>query len=411
MGPFTKRFSAWLMSEIASIVASRPSTQAVHVGYEKAGRILFDSAVPWNADAVLVEAAVRSATLCVAKSDFTIRLPGESPISAENIRVEEGGYRHRLFFRLPVPSESQTALLFIHDRPLGNFEIPILSENDFLNGLSIESPTIFVTMGSKQVNCQTFVSTQGQGMTVVALLRSRSTQLAPLASLPLEAWFQREDKPGPTWVAPIVLAGSQLQTRQAMVAVKPPKPLRYTGTWQITWRWGNHELCRHRCRIISQRAFCRSLRVSDTRFAVLDRQGRWSLHRQVPPIGTIQRLGPCFVLSSHELGAAGLCSLQVHALVPGAETPPLLFSQDFLVQDGLNLFVPGTVAAEDLMHMIGFELRLRDQRLCALPLSAVPTASFNNEGGFRPAPDFLWTSAADEELMERLTRLIDRRAT
>ncbi len=399
------------MSEIASIVGSRPSTQAIHVGYEKAGRLFFDSAVPWSADAVLVEATLRSPSLNLSKSDFAVRLIGDGPLLAENVRAEEGGTRHRLFFRLPVPSETQTAQLFMRDRLLGSFDIRILSKEEFLKGLSIETPTIFVTIGPRQVACQTFTATRSQGITVVAMLRSRTIQLAPLSNAPIEVWFQREDHPEPCWVAPIALAGSQLQSKQTMIAVKPSRPIRHSGSWRLTWKWDARELHRHRFHIISTKRFFRSLRIADTRFAVQDRQGRWSVHRQMPPLANIQRLGPCFLLSSQEMGAAGLCSLQVHALVPGAESPPLLFSQDFLIQDGLNLFVPGTVAAADLAHIFGFELRLRNHRLGILPLSSVPRASFNSEGGFEAPPDFLWTTAADEELMERLTRLIDRHPT
>jgi hypothetical protein len=41
-----------------------------------------------------------------------------------------------------------------------------------------------------------------------------------------------------------------------------------------------------------------------------------------------------------------------------------------------------------------------------LPLTPVPTASFTSEGGFRPVEDFAWSSAADEQLNERLGRLL-----
>ena len=43
-----------------------------------------------------------------------------------------------------------------------------------------------------------------------------------------------------------------------------------------------------------------------------------------------------------------------------------------------------------------------------LALSPVPTAAFTSEGGFKgPVGDFLWTPAADEELSERLNRLVN----
>jgi hypothetical protein len=35
----------------------------------------------------------------------------------------------------------------------------------------------------------------------------------------------------------------------------------------------------------------------------------------------------------------------------------------------------------------------------------VPAAVVNAEGGFTPPPDFTWSSAADDELADRLKRL------
>jgi len=405
MGPFIKRLSAWLMNELSSITTNRPSTQAIHVGYEKAGRVLFDGAVPWNADAILVEATLRLPPRQHAKSDFHVLLPGSGLFPAENLRPEENGSRHRLYFRLPILDHSVTAQLMGHNRTIGWFDIRILNEDEFLDGLSMEMPTVFVTMGAKQVSCQTFVSTQGQGVTAVAVIRSRTLHLASLATLPFEVVFRSEGPSALSWTAPVCLTGSQLQAKQAMVAVKPPKPLRHVGHWHLTWRIGPRELCYHRIQIISQRAFQQSLRVSDTRLVVLDKQGNWSIHRQAPPVAAVERLGPCFLLSSQEAGAVGHCTLSVHAVVPGGINYPLLFCQDLLLQDGLTLFVPGTVSAADLSGITGFELRLKNQKLGVLPLSAVPRAHFNSEGAFQPAPDFLWTPAADEELMERLNRL------
>jgi hypothetical protein len=38
-------------------------------------------------------------------------------------------------------------------------------------------------------------------------------------------------------------------------------------------------------------------------------------------------------------------------------------------------------------------------------LRPVPAATVNAEGGFLPPPDFVWSSAAEDELAERLKRL------
>jgi hypothetical protein len=145
--------------------------------------------------------------------------------------------------------------------------------------------------------------------------------------------------------------------------------------------------------------------VSDTRFVVGDKAGAVKVSRQVPA-GEIARLGPCFLVASSEPGMAGLCRLSVHAQVPGESRPPLLMEQDVIVTDGPTVFAPGMLDVADLARVTGFELRHKGRVLGAVSLSPVPTAALNSEGGFKPPPDFAWSSAADDELSERLSRLM-----
>jgi hypothetical protein len=204
----------------------------------------------------------------------------------------------------------------------------------------------------------------------------------------------------------VALAGSQLQSRQALIAASPRKLPKRIGAWTATWRVGEMPLASQRVRAISQRYFQNSLRISDTRFVAMDRSKRLSVRRQLPPLSEVMRLGPCFHVASREPGMAGLCQLQVYAQVPGGVQAPLLLEQELLVTDGPTMFTPGTVDVADLQQVSAFELRMRTHTIGVLPLSPVPTANFNNEGGFQSPPDFLWTSAADEELTERLNRLM-----
>jgi hypothetical protein len=84
-----------------------PQPQALHFSHETAGLILHDQVIPWNAEAVLVEACVR---LPVAgghrKSDFQLRLPDKEPVGPESLRREDGQAFHRLLFRVPSPGQT-----------------------------------------------------------------------------------------------------------------------------------------------------------------------------------------------------------------------------------------------------------------------------------------------------------------
>ena len=71
--------------------------------------------------------------------------------------------------------------------------------------------------------------------------------------------------------------------------------------------------------------------------------------------------------------------------------------------------MPGTVDVADLSQVNAFELRSKGGLLTVLPLSPAPIASFTAEGGFKPSSEFPWSPAAEEELSDRLTRLLEGR--
>jgi hypothetical protein len=106
---------------------------------------------------------------------------------------------------------------------------------------------------------------------------------------------------------------------------------------------------------------------------------------------------------------AGLCRLQVTAQVPGSTPAPLLLAQEVLITDGPTMVAPGTVDATDLAKVTGFELSVKGQPLGILSLCPAPTATFTSEGGFKPPHDFTWSAAAEEEMTERLNRLLEGR--
>jgi hypothetical protein len=95
------------------------------------------------------------------------------------------------------------------------------------------------------------------------------------------------------------------------------------------------------------------------------------------------------------------------AQVPGAVQPPLLQDKEVLITDGPTMVAPGTLAVADLGQVSGFELSVRGRTLGVLSLCPAPTAAFTSEGGFKPPHDFSWTAAAEEEMTERLNRLLD----
>jgi len=384
-----------------------PQPQALHYRYEKAGLILDNQAIPWNAEAVLVEGRVRlPANQRRQKADFLLRL-GKDTFSPEAMRRDEDDGYHRLFFRMKVPAQTTTAELLWQSRSLGQMTLPILTEEEFRKHLTLQMPSLHVRLGERSVVCRTYVSTECEGLVATALLAS-PTSLAPIKDLDLHVEFCSE-RGGPVQKLPLGLSSSQLKGRQAMITVVPRKPRRM-GAWQATWMLGDLPLATQRIKGITKRHFQRSLRISETRFVLQNRKGEVTLSRLLPDLDGIARVGPCFLVSSCEQGMAGTCLLQVRAQVNGAVQSPLLLEQELLITDGPSPFAPGTLDVADLGDVSGFELRLRGQLLGILPLTSAPTAGFSSEGGFTPPADFVWSPAADDQLSDRLGRLLNERS-
>jgi hypothetical protein len=408
MWHWMKRWRGWAaMRDLWPIHRNCPQTQALCYRAEKAGLALADQPIPWNAEAVLVEAVLRLPPAARRKADFTLRLPGQEPLAAESLRREDSDERHRLTFRFPPPFLTTSAELYWRHHGLGRLVLPVLPADEFLQNLRLVSPTLFVRLGEQCVACQTFVAAQCRGLVASAVLRS-ATSLAPLVDLGLRVEF-RSERDGTTFSLPAPLCGTQLAGRETLVTVVPRKVPRRLGAWSATWYLGDRALAVQRVRGIGQRAFQKSLHVTDARFVVVTEKEGATIRRQVPPLAEVRRAGPAFLVGSREPGMAGLVTLHVQAQVPGAVRPPVMLEQQILITDGPTLFAPGTLDAADLAQVSTFELRLKSEVLGVASLCPVPTAAFTSEGGFRPPADFAWSGAAEEELTERLSRLMDGR--
>jgi hypothetical protein len=408
MWPWIRRWRDWAVHDLWLMHRSGPQPQALHYSFEKAGLTLHDQPIPWNAEAVLVEALVRlPASVARRKAEFQLRVGQQEPIPAESLRRQEADERYRAFFRLPALAQSTTAELLWRTTSLGQLTLPVLSRDEFLRNLELQMPTLFVRLGDQSVACQTFVATQCRGLMASAVLTS-PTSLVPLLDLGFQVEF-RSERDGAAHTVPVRLCSSQLAGQRALVTVVPRRFPRRIGTWTATWMLADTPLATHQVRAISQRSFQRSLRVSDTRFVVQSEKHGVSLTRHVPPLDGKGRFGPCFLVSSREPGMAGLCPLQVRAQVTGAVQAPLLMEEEVLITDGPTLFAPGTLDAADLNQVSGFELCFKGNTLGALPMCTAPIASFTAEGGFKTPQEFPWSVAADEELTDRLTRLLEGR--
>ena len=403
MWRWIRHWRDWLMSEIVTPRRLAGQPQGLYFRFEKGGLTFDNQPVPWSADAVVVEALLRLPSTARKRNDFTLRIPGFEPIPTEIIKAEESGQRHRLFFRFPVPKATGTAELRWKSHYLGGLEIPVISPNQFLADLRLTSSTTFVNVEGRSVAAQTFVAKQVKGMTASAFVQS-TTGLSPLLDLGLMATFRalRDNKAVESQEP---LSASQLGGREALVTAIPPKLPRSQGEWAVSWTVASKKLASHQLQAITYRKFVQSLRVSDVRFGVLFHNGDFRVLRSLPADGVAQ-VGPCFFVASNEPGMAAIAQFNLIQQAPGVEPFLHKTSQSVLITDGPTPVVSELVSIEDLKRVSAFELQIANRTLGVLPLSPVPTATVTSEGGFKPPPEFTWTTTAEDELSERLARLM-----
>jgi len=410
MWPWIKRWRDWAMHDLWPMSRLRSQPQLIHYGYEKAGLIVHDQPIPWSAEAVIVEALLRLPSPAARRrGDYQLRLPHQELLPVEGFRRQDEDQRYRISFRFPPPATTVTAELLFRGQLLGQLTLPHLSRADFLQELRLQMPTLLVRLGEQSVACQTFVSTQGRGLLASGVLSSPTT-LVPVLDLDLQVEFRCE-RDRITRCVPARLCSSQLTGRSALVTVVAPRLPRRTGDWIATWLIGNQVLVSQRIRAISQRQFYRSLRVSDTRFVVQGNKGDVRVSRQMVAGEHSARVGPCFMVCSREPGMAGLCKVQVRVQGPLHVSSLLHEEQEVLITDGPTMIAPGTLDAADLANVTAFELTLKGRSLGVVSLCPTPAASFTSEGGFNAPTEFTWSAAADDELNERLNRLLEGRTT
>jgi hypothetical protein len=424
--PRLKRWRTFLVRPFLRLTG--PRLREIHYRYEKTGVEVADEPIPWNAEAVLVEALLRFAPDIVPnKNDFQLRMPDRVPRMAVALHCETEEGAVRVVFRLP-PIQSQTpAAIHYQGSMLGQVTLPFLSADSFFQGLCLRWPSIFARLGKYNVACQTLTQGQFCGLSAGAILVS-PTSLVPLSDYHLRVEFV-DRATGCTENTLMPLSGAQLLRKEASLSVVlPPWPQR-VGSCCLRWLLGDRLLAHCELRVISPAAFQQSLYLAVGRFLAQGKDGaalyryhsfdglafakhplpeRGEARAEKGPASEVTKgMRPCFLIASREPGMAGLCALEVRVQFRDPNYRPQAIKDEIMATDRPSLFVPDLTPIADLQQVRSYELFSKGQFLGALQVSPTPAAAFTGEGGFRAAADFDWTPFNEDELFDRLEKLME----
>jgi hypothetical protein len=373
--------------------------------YEKAGLTVADEPIPWNAEAVVVEARVWFPPgMVLRKSDFQLRTPDRVPRMPVALHPEGEGDTVRVVFRLPPIQAQALATIQYQGGVLGQILLPFLPASAFLHSVHLRASSIFALLGQHNVACRTLVEGQCRGLSAGGVLASRGS-LLPIIDLDLRIEIADQEK---KWVESISLplTASQLLGREAALSVVLPLWARVMGSCSIRWLLGDHVLAHAQTRVIPLAGLQQSLYVAESRFLSQAKEGAAHFHYHPLTHDQAKGLRPCFLIASREPGMAGLCPLEIRVQFREPGSRPLVCKLELLITDRPSLCIPDLTAIADFQQVRSFELFSNGQLLGALPVRPTPVAAFTSEGGFRAALDFDWTPSTDEELFDRLEKLM-----
>ena len=389
---------------------SGPQPQALHFSYRKGRADAARPAHPLERRGRPGRGAGEPARRRLgARPTSACACPASEPIPADSLAARKTTDRYASVFRLPPPPHTRRrAELLWRERPrCGQLTLPVLSRDEFLRQSAAADADAVRPPRRAERRLPDVRGQRSAGLVASAMLTS-PTSLVPLLDLGLHVEFrpERAERAGGARAAVQFAAGG----RQALVTVVPrriPAPHRRLDRrpgWSATARWPASGFA-----AISQRTFpafaanfgysvcradggrrvtavadsCRRWSDGDRRRAVLPGQQQRTRHGR--PVHLADRVPRC----------------------PAPVQLPLLQEQEVLVTDGPTMVGAGHAGRRGPRPGQRLRAELKGDSLGMLPLTPVPPAIFTSEGGFKPTADFTWSTSADEELNDRLARLIE----
>ncbi|MCS7015420.1 MAG: hypothetical protein RMJ19_02830 [Gemmatales bacterium] len=426
MWRWLKLLTGWLMRDCftytfsALPLASAPQVRSVRISWQKNGLEMEELPVLATADVVVVRVELRYSANRVAKrSDLILRTSRKSYPADSLIQEGMAGSCgvHRAEFHIDPLDSSETLELRWQGQLLHQVSVPVMSLQQFQEQLQLQHPTLFVVLRSRStasagaeytVACNRYLRPQGRTFLASVQFVSRIPLVGLVDCQP--TLLLREEASGQAWEIPVRLTAEQLRSHQALVTVQCPVRPRRLSVWHVEWRLlHNTTKSCSQLEVLPMRSLHRRLQLLDAHFIWYDDKTTVvRMDKRLPKQIGAGRVGPCFLLCTKEPGLAFLANVEVYATCRDGMKPRLLAQQEILITDSPAPYVPGTISVNDLPQIVAFELRCDGHLIGHLPLCPVPTARINGEGAFQGAPEDLpWSPALDEELRERLNRLLE----
>ena len=177
-------FDPFQIFRTSTPAAGSAASNGLHFSYEKAGLVIHNQPIPWNAEAVSVEGVVKvPAVSSEVRAGFSLHRPGQPPLAPETLRRTDVPGQARVIFRFAAAPKVTVAELRYQSSSLGQLTLPVVSQADYLRTLDLgEAIGLHVRLGDETCACRSYVTSQAKEMYASALLVSPTNLVPPRGS-------------------------------------------------------------------------------------------------------------------------------------------------------------------------------------------------------------------------------------
>ena len=366
--------------------------KALQIGYESKGLKVVSPVIPWFAESVFLEVAIRfpDKFLCSA-SDFSLHVGRSFSILGNHLNINDaaGHKAGKVAFQLDNLLQDSKAKIYFKKKLISEIEIPFLTKEAFLASVEVQSPALHCNFDSQIVSCQSFLMSGCKGVSVSALL---SSKYGTDFFYNLDASISIDVGQGipTTLVTRIPIAGISQKSIPVVFPIgSVPKKI---GNMKVSYLLEGVKVGSMICQGITSSSFSKMILVNRQSFVVWKKNGELDFVDDLPQLEPEVRFGPCFWIGTKVDGLAGFADIKIQGYLHGSHQPLCFWEGKVLATSTPALIAPVNLGPESFKEISYFEVLSGKNSIAMIKLGSKPTVQFTAEGTIASADVFASTA-------------------
>lgn len=366
--------------------------KALQIGYESKGLKVVSPVIPWFAESVFLEVAIRfpDKFLCSA-SDFSLHVGRSFSILGNHLNINDaaGHKAGKVAFQLDNLLQDSKAKIYFKKKLISEIEIPFLTKEAFLASVEVQSPALHCNFDSQIVSCQSFLMAGCKGVSVSALL---SSKYGMDFFYNLDASISIDVGQGipTTLVTRIPIAGISQKSIPVVFPIgSVPKKI---GNMKVSYLLEGVKVGSMICQGITSSSFSKMILVNRQSFVVWKKNGELDFVDDLPQLEPEVRFGPCFWIGTKVDGLAGFADIKIQGYLHGSHQPLCFWEGKVLATSTPALIAPVNLGPESFKEISYFEVLSGKNSIAMIKLGSKPTVQFTAEGTIASADVFASTA-------------------